>query len=172
MKYIVYCVIQKTMKYIVCNIVHKSVSVISHIIIINCNLIGTETVFETRKQRRSNIRTGSAAHFCIIGFLVIFLCIVAPPAAPRFGRVKFVFFYRTSYVGLTSCQHLATVIRYADCVKQHFRPSRRHQVDNFTSFISRLSRLLERILNLNFSEIVEIEIFQYLIRVFFEICIL
>ena len=93
------------------------------------------------KQRRSNIRTGSAAYFCIIGFLVIFLCIVAPPAAPRSGRVKFVFIYRTSYVGLTSSQHLATVIRYADRVNQHFRASRRHQAENFTSFITRLIRL-------------------------------
>ena len=66
------------------------------------------------------IRTGSAAHLCIIWFLVIFLCIVTPPAAPRSGRVKFVFLYRTSYVGLTSRQHLATVIRYADCVKTVF----------------------------------------------------
>ena len=30
-----------------------------------------------QNQRRSNTRTGSAAHFCIIVFLVIFLCIVA-----------------------------------------------------------------------------------------------
>ena len=32
----------------------------------------------------------------------------------RSWRVRFVFFFRTSYVGLTSRQHLATVIRYAD----------------------------------------------------------
>ena len=55
-------------------------------------------------QRRSNIRTGSAAYryFLLIGFLVIFLCIVAPPVGTRCRRVRFVFFYRTSYVGLTS----------------------------------------------------------------------
>ena len=94
-----------------------------------------------QNQRRSNIRTGSAAHFCIIGFLVNFLCIVAPPAAPRSGRVKFVFFNRASYVGLTSRQHLATVIRYADHIKQHFRLSRRHHAANFTIFITRLLRL-------------------------------
>ena len=73
-------------------------------------------------QRRSIIRTGSAAYFCIIGFLVIFLCIVAPPVVTRSRGVEFVFFYRTSCVGLTSRQHLATAIRYADCVKQPFRP--------------------------------------------------
>ena len=65
---------------------------------------------------------------------------MAPPAAPRSGRVKFVFFYITSYVGLTS-RHLATIIRYADHVKQHFRLSRRHQAANFTGFITRLLRL-------------------------------
>ena len=58
--------------------------------------------------------------------------------AMRSWQVRFVFFYRTSYVGLTSRQHLATVIRYADCVKQHFRASRRHLVVNYTSFITRL----------------------------------
>ena len=92
-------------------------------------------------QRRSNIRTGSAAYFCIIGFLVIFLCIVAPPVGTRSRRVRFVFFYRTSYVGSTSRQHLATVIRYADCVKQSFQTSRRRQRENFTSAITRLLRL-------------------------------
>ena len=71
-------------------------------------------------QRRSNIRTGSATSFCIIRFLVIFLCIVAPPVATRSRRVKFVFFHRTSYVRSTSRQHLATVIRYADCVNRPF----------------------------------------------------
>ena len=55
-------------------------------------------------QRRSNIRTGSAAYFLLIGFLVNFLCIVAPPVGTRSRRVRFVFFYRTSYVGLTSRQ--------------------------------------------------------------------
>ena len=53
-------------------------------------------------------------------------------------RVRFVFIYRTSYVGSTSRQNLATVTRYADCVKQHFRPSRRRLVANYTSFITRL----------------------------------
>ena len=65
---------------------------------------------------------------------------MAPPAAPRSGRVEFVFIYRMSYVGLT-CQHLATAIRYADHVKQHFRASRRHQAENFSSLITRLIRL-------------------------------
>ena len=50
----------------------------------------------THNQRRSKRRTGSAAHFCIIGFLVIFLCIVAPPVRTRSRRVWFVFFYRTN----------------------------------------------------------------------------
>ena len=59
------------------------------------------------KQRRSNIRTGSAAYILLIGFLVNFLCIVA--VGTRCRRIRFVFFYRTSYVGLTSRQHLATV---------------------------------------------------------------
>ena len=63
-------------------------------------------------QRRYNIRTGSAAYFWLIGFLVIFLCIVAPPVGTRCQRVRFVFFYRMSYVGSRSHQHLATVIRY------------------------------------------------------------
>ena len=49
-------------------------------------------------------------------------------------RVRFGFFYRTSYVGLTSRQHLATVIRYADCVKRTFRASRRCLRENFNSF--------------------------------------
>ena len=39
-------------------------------------------------QRRSNLRTGLAAYFCIIGFLVIFLCMVAPPVAARTCRVS------------------------------------------------------------------------------------
>ena len=89
-------------------------------------------------QRRSNIRTGSTAYFWLIGFLVNFLCIVAPPVGTRSWRVRFVFFYRTSYVGSTSRQHLATVIRYANCVKQRFRPSGRRLVANYTSFITRL----------------------------------
>ena len=38
-------------------------------------------------------------------------------------------------------QYLATVIRYADCVKRPFRQSRRRLVANFTSFITRLLRL-------------------------------
>ena len=95
-------------------------------------------------QRRSKIRIDSAAYFCIIGFLVNILCIVAPPVGTRSWRVKFVFFYVTSYVGSTSHQHLATVIRYADSVnsvKQPFRPSRRRLVANFTSLITRLIRL-------------------------------
>ena len=90
------------------------------------------------KEGRSNIRTGSAAYFWLIGFLVNFLCIVAPPVGTRSRRVRFVFFYRMSYVGLAPRQHLATVIRYADCVKQRFRPSRRRLVANYTSFITRL----------------------------------
>ena len=53
-------------------------------------------------QRRYNIRTGSAAYFWLIEFLVIFLCIVAPPVGTRCQRVRFVFFYRTSYVGSRS----------------------------------------------------------------------
>ena len=73
-------------------------------------------------QRRSNIRTGSAADFLLIGFLVNFLCIVAPPVGTRSRRVRCVFFYRASYVGSTSRQDLATVTRYADCVKRPFRP--------------------------------------------------
>ena len=64
-------------------------------------------------QRRSNIRNGSAAYFCLIGFLVNFLCIVASPVGTRSWRVRVVFYYWTSYVGLTSRQHLATVIQYA-----------------------------------------------------------
>ena len=55
-------------------------------------------------QRRSNIRTGSAAYFWLIGFLVNFLCIVAPPVGTRSRRVRFVFIYRASYVGFTSRQ--------------------------------------------------------------------
>ena len=43
-------------------------------------------------QRRYNIRTGSAAYFLLIGFLVNFLCIVAPPVGTRSRRVRFVFF--------------------------------------------------------------------------------
>ena len=78
----------------------------------------------------SNIRTGSAAYFWLIGFLINFLCIVAPPVGTRSRRVRFVFFYRSSYVESTSRQHLTTVIRYADCVKQRFRPSRRRLVAN------------------------------------------
>ena len=89
-------------------------------------------------QRRSNIRTGSAAYFLLIGFLVIFLCIVAPPVGTRCRRVRFVLFYRTSYAGSTSRQHLATVTRYADCVKQHFQTARRRLVANYTKFITRL----------------------------------
>ena len=111
-----------------------------HLLTVPVNLKKKKSLVQWSRlyQRRSNIRTGSAACFCIIGFLVIFLCIVAPPAAPRSGRVRFVFFYRASYVGLTSRQHLATVIRYADCVKEHFRASRRCQAENFTSFITGL----------------------------------
>ena len=56
------------------------------------------------KQISSNIekmelnRTGSAAYFWLIGFLVHFLCIVAPPVGTRSFRVRLAFFYRTRYV--------------------------------------------------------------------------
>ena len=103
------------------------------------------------RQRRSNIRTGSAAYFLLIWFLVNFLCIVAPPVGTTSRRVWFVFFYRTSYVRSSSHQHLATVIRYFDCVKQHFQTSRRHLMANYTKFITRLLRLCYRpISNLTF----------------------
>ena len=66
---------------------------------------------------------------------------MAPPVGARSRRVRFVFFYRTSYVGSASRQHLATVIRYADCVKQPFQTSWHRLVANFTSFITWLLRL-------------------------------
>ena len=97
-----------------------------------------ERTLITFHQRRSNIRTGSAAYFLLIGFLVNFLCIVAPPVGTRCRRVRFVFFHKTSYVESRSRQHLATVIRYADCIKQPFQTSRRRLVANYTSFITRL----------------------------------
>ena len=75
-------------------------------------------------------------YFCVIGFLVIFLCIVAPPVGKRFRRVRFVSFYRPSYVGSTTRQHLAIAIRYAACVKQPFQTYRRRQRENYTSFIT------------------------------------
>ena len=75
------------------------------------------------------------------GCIVYMLCIVAPPVGTTSRRVRFVFFYRTSYVGSTSRQHLVTVIRSTDCVKQPFQTSRRRQRDNIPSFITRLLRL-------------------------------
>ena len=65
-------------------------------------LEGKDSIEMRLEQRRYGIRTGSAAYFCIIGFLVIFLCVVAPLVATRTRQVKLVFFQRTSYVGLTS----------------------------------------------------------------------
>ena len=87
--------------------------------------VNKQTITKELKEGLTYIRTGSAAYFWLIGFLVNFLCIVAPPVETRSRRVRFGFFNRKSYVWLTSRQHLATVIRYADCVKQRFRPSRR-----------------------------------------------
>ena len=97
-----------------------------------------------KKEGLTCIRTGSATFFRLIEFLIIFLCMVAPPLGTRSWRVTFVLIYTASYVGLTSRQSLATLERYADYVKQPFRRfSRRSLEANFSSFITRLVRLLD-----------------------------